>query len=269
MYCFCPKPNPVYAQDMGEYVCTGCGFIFQFNVVSEEKQIEEPIISKKQTGNIPGSINGKYGKISTYAERMAAQVGNDRRFLLLRSHLNPMLDEIEAPAVIRAEAFDIANKISKRKILRSKHSKVICGAILLLVCHVYGRPVQFKFVLSMVDCKSHLLSRVYRAVKEHFPMEVTDSHERTKILIMQYSNNLDVKNYKNALGLLEILHESKFTEGKNPSVIASYVVYVCSNVTEDQIMTNNSITKVSLRKYVRTLRESDLIKNNQHLLVKL
>ena len=172
MYCFCrvnnKEPVPIYDQERGEYVCQNCGQILQHHTENRDKIIETQV---QRPAGPEGKISGTFGSLSPYTKKLVAQIGLNRRQTLLIKHINPILEDIEATQSMRAEAYDICDKINKRGILKSKHTKVVCGGVILLVCHIYGRPASFKKILSLVGCKSHLLSRMYGKIREEFPIE--------------------------------------------------------------------------------------------------
>ena len=277
MSCYCNKPTPVFDWIKGEHICKKCAVVIGTNV-----ELPYRSTNSDNAGNDIGYSGGEGGRvtqnnkdieklpISQYTKRMVKQSTKLRRYSTLYHATTTLLSTISANRTMYVEVEQLIQKIVKKRIFKSRPTNVLAGSLVLFTAHIYGHTITFKQVLKLVNCKkSSQLSRMYEEVKTEFKnIQVMDIHERTKILLLKYHNELGIKNFRNSLKLLDIMHELKQTDGKNPNVVSAFILYICTRATEADVLKITNISSISLHNYIKQAGESGFLKKHYALLFK-
>lgn len=279
MRCYCPKPTPIFDWVMGEYICKKCAVVIDTNV-----ELPYRLAGADKPGSSGGSGGGGSGErsgsqnntdieklpISAYTKRMLNQSYKPRRYSLLYQATTTILNDISANRPMYVEIEQLIQKIIKKRIFKSRPTNILSGALVLFTAHIYGHTATFKQILKSINCKkSSQLSRMYEEVKTEFHnIPVMDIHDRTKVLLLKYHNELGIKNFKNSLKMLDIMHESKQTDGKNPNVISAFILYICTRATEADVLKVTNISSISLHNYIKQSGEKGFLKKHYTLLFK-
>lgn len=278
MLCYCNKPTPILDWIMGEYICKKCGVVMDTHV-----ELPYRTANSNKVGNDTGYSSGGEGgsvsqnnkdieklPISQYTKRMIKQSTKLRRYSTLYRATTTLLSTISANHTMYIEIEQLIQKIVKKRIFKSRPTNVLAGALVLFTAHIYGHTITFKQILKLVNCKkSSQLSRMYEEVKTEFnTIQLMDIHERTKILLLKYHNELGIKNFKKSLKLLDIMHELKQTDGKNPNVVSAFILYICTSAAEADVLAITNISSISLHNYIKQAGENGFLKKHRALLFK-
>ena len=216
--CICARPTPVLDPNEGERVCGKCGIVIESKLTEIHMQDAGVLDGRREDYGVGTILPGETGAPSIAARRNRRSA----RLSSLLSVLHRMIESVGAGESIAEEAYAMCRRLVASNHPTGRDKTAIAAAILMLACRTRGRILNWGDIPGTSD-KTRRMMKVYRELQY---ASISAPVHYTEALVSRLCTdlNLPVSRAREAIGILNRMRESRFTDGKKPQCLAAATV---------------------------------------------
>lgn len=244
--------------DAGEMLCGKCGIVLEERTVMDESLLPRAVMDESQTKFV--GQNNKYIGESTHINKTfkdeKGKSSNKNLFRAINkwdsriawnnnkgkliSHVDQVCSKFKLTEVIHGEIRQIMKKLQRESWTRGRVTHELLGATIYYVSKKYNFPITMAEIGVVTNLSAKVIYRNLLVVNEACG-EINAENKVTSFdsYVSKYfsKTNLPPKYEKDVLKLLKITQETKFHEGKSPSVLIGAIMkyIVITNKLQKQI----------------------------------
>ena len=216
--CICARPTPILDPNEGEWVCGGCGSVMESRVTEIHMQDAGVLDGRCEDYGVGTIRPGETGAPSIAARRSR----RGTRLSGLLSVLHRMIESVGAGESVAEEAYAMCRRLVASNHPTGRDKTAIAAAILMLACRTRGRILNWGDIPGTAD-KTRRMMKAYRELQY---ASISAPVHYTEALVSRLCTdlNLPVSRAREAIGILNRMRESRFTDGKKPQCLAAATV---------------------------------------------
>eukprot|EP00357_Protocruzia_adherens_P036247 CAMPEP_0114988284 /NCGR_PEP_ID=MMETSP0216-20121206/9511_1 /TAXON_ID=223996 /ORGANISM="Protocruzia adherens, Strain Boccale" /LENGTH=289 /DNA_ID=CAMNT_0002351043 /DNA_START=52 /DNA_END=921 /DNA_ORIENTATION=- len=229
----------------GNIVCTNCGLVLDEKLIDEASEWRNFGNDNGNRGSDPTRTSGPINILFEGDENTNS--GEQKMIGKGRGLIRTIGSVSNIPNNVREKCEETLVKVIRNKSLRGRPLEAVVAAIIFHSCRAYNTPRPMKEVLRITGTKQKDVAKCLKAVKKMDPDKDSSTPVNLRDHAIRFSAQLTVKAEleRIAVQIADKLTNDGNMAGKNPTSVASALIFLVTHLYPDNQLSFSDISKVT------------------------